>query len=101
MDPGLLSRKRAEIRAVFKLFDQGGDGTIEANEIVKLLRATGWQGSEEEAQAIMNELDEDGSGEVEFDEFFNWCVDTGIGMDDNQDEDSIEEATERIFEMID
>lgn len=101
MDPATLLRKKNEIRAVFRMFDSGGDGSIEAHEIVKLLKATGWQGSDEEAQAIMQELDDDGSGEVSFDEFFSWCVETGIGMNDGEGEDSVEEASERIFEMLD
>jgi len=42
MDPAALARKRNEIHAVFRMFDSGGDGTIEAHEIVKLLKATGW-----------------------------------------------------------
>ena len=53
MDPATLTRKKNEIRAVFRMFDQGGDGSIEAHEIVKLLKATGWQGTDEEAQAIL------------------------------------------------
>jgi len=49
----------------------------------------------------MQELDDDGSGEVEYEEFFNWCVETGIGMDDGEGEDSVQEASERIFDMLD
>ena len=46
-----------------------GGGTIEGNELHNLLEGLGIKVTEEEAEDLVNEVDADGSGVIEFEEF--------------------------------
>lgn len=50
--------------------DEGG--TLDREEIRVLARSLGNQLSEPQLDQAMREMDEDGSGEVDFEEFFDW-----------------------------
>mmetsp|Transcript_92122 Transcript_92122/g.177601 ORF Transcript_92122/g.177601 Transcript_92122/m.177601 type:complete len:149 (+) Transcript_92122:61-507(+) len=56
-------------REAFNTFDEDGSGTIDANEMKSLLEAIGEAPSEEELFKFMADVDEDGTGEIEFAEF--------------------------------
>mmetsp|Transcript_48854 Transcript_48854/g.146021 ORF Transcript_48854/g.146021 Transcript_48854/m.146021 type:complete len:149 (-) Transcript_48854:207-653(-) len=56
-------------REAFNTFDQDGSGTIDTQEMKLLLEAIGEAPSEEELFKFMAEVDEDGTGEIEFAEF--------------------------------
>ena len=60
------------IRAIFNLFDSEQRGTISIAEIRNLHAKLGEPLSEEEAQAATHELDQDGSGQVNFHQFLYW-----------------------------
>jgi len=65
--------KEAKIEHAFSLFDIDGSGTIDIDELKKILKATHMEVSEaqvkQKADAIMRQADEDGSGEIDFKEF--------------------------------
>jgi len=65
--------KEAKIEFAFSLFDVDGSGTIDIDELKKILKATHMEVAESQvtskANAIMRQADEDGSGEIDFDEF--------------------------------
>merc|ERR1712070_1236496 len=50
-------------------FDQDGSGTIDTQEMKHLLEAIGENPTEEELFRFMADVDEDGTGEIEFAEF--------------------------------
>ncbi len=60
------------LRRIFNDIDESKDGTLDAQEIWRLCRDMGAELEPRELQEAMREMDEDGSGEVDFDEFFSW-----------------------------
>mmetsp|Transcript_15641 Transcript_15641/g.21933 ORF Transcript_15641/g.21933 Transcript_15641/m.21933 type:complete len:146 (-) Transcript_15641:264-701(-) len=58
-----------EYKEAWKLFDLDGDGSISRDELRKLMKSTGQAYTEEELTRIIEEADEDGNGEIDFDEF--------------------------------
>ena len=53
----------------FKLFDKDGGGSIDVEELKEAMEALGQTPTVEQIQIMVDEVDEDGSGEIEFDEF--------------------------------
>jgi len=53
----------------FNTFDRDGSGTIDTQEMKLLLEAIGEAPTEEELFRFMTDVDEDGTGEIEFAEF--------------------------------
>lgn len=51
------------------MFDKNGSGSITTNELSTVLRSVGYNPTEEELNDIINEIDADGNGEVDFPEF--------------------------------
>merc|ERR1712072_1095380 len=67
-------RQVDEFRESFELFDTSGDGSIDSAELAHLMRAFGQDLDEHELQEMIDEVDDDGSGEIEFDEFVHMIV---------------------------
>lgn len=72
----LMSSKRSnsndpdkELRDAFAVFDADGSGTISRNELKKLMKSLGQTLSDAELSAMMDEVDSDKSGEIDFAEF--------------------------------
>ena len=53
----------------FKVFDTNKNDVLEASEFRKALPLMGEDVPEEQIERLFQEADEDGSGEIEFDEF--------------------------------
>merc|ERR1711890_90696 len=66
-----------EIRCLkncFDLFDTKKQEFLSADDLGEVLRAMGFRPSQEELMDILKEIDEDGSGEIEFGEFCRLCA---------------------------
>ena len=59
----------AELREVFALFDKDGDGTITAPELGTVMGQLGPAPTDSELQDMVNEVDLDGNGMIDFSEF--------------------------------
>jgi len=59
-----------ELRDAFRLFDKEHNGFISRDSMKALLREIDDKLTEAELDAAINEIDEDGSGKIEFEEFF-------------------------------
>jgi len=65
LDEGFIQK----CREAFNTFDADGSGTIDTQEMKLLLEAIGEAPTEEELFRFMADVDEDGTGEIEFAEF--------------------------------
>ncbi|KAI3925238.1 hypothetical protein MKW92_051458 [Papaver armeniacum] len=54
---------------VFKKFDADGDGKISYVELGSILRSSGYEATTEELQAMVKEVDSDGDGFIDLNEF--------------------------------
>jgi len=68
-DLNLTPEQISEFREAFNIFDKDGDGRITAKELGTVMRSLGQNPSEAELQDMVNEVDLDGNGTIEFDEF--------------------------------
>ncbi|KAM9343066.1 troponin C, skeletal muscle [Pholidichthys leucotaenia] len=64
----------AEFKAAFDMFDTDGGGDISTKELGTVMRMLGQNPSREELDAIIEEVDEDGSGTIDFEEFLVMMV---------------------------
>ena len=67
--PGLSKEQIADFREAFSLFDFDENGSISAKELGEVLKALGQNPSMNELSDMINEVDQDGNGTVEFAEF--------------------------------
>nr|ADI56266.1 troponin C isoform 3 [Homarus americanus] len=58
-----------ELKEAFRLYDKGGDGYITTDVLKEILRELDNRLTEEDLDNIIEEVDEDGSGTLDFDEF--------------------------------
>ncbi|XP_077987608.1 calmodulin-like [Glandiceps talaboti] len=69
MSSGLSDEDIAEFWEAFSLFDKNGDGTISIWELGTVMRSLGQNPTDEELQDMIKGVDEDGNGEIDFEEF--------------------------------
>jgi len=70
----LTEQQKIEFKEVFSLFDKDGDGTINTTELGTVMRALGQNPTEQEIEQMIEEVDVDGNGEIDFDEFCNLMI---------------------------
>lgn len=69
MDEPLSTEQLADFKEAFSTFDKNDDGYITTKELGTVLRSLGQNPTEDELQDIIDEVDADGSGTVDFEEF--------------------------------
>ncbi len=65
----LTEEQIVELKEAFSLFDKEGDGTITTKELGTVMRCLGQNPTEAELQDMINEVDADGNGTIDFPEF--------------------------------
>lgn len=70
-----LKDEMNDVKSLFDQFDDDGSGEIGEEELRALIQMLGVTMNDEELAATMAELDGDGSGEVDFQEFYKWWRD--------------------------
>ena len=58
-----------EIWQTFNLFDKDRSGSIDKEELGEVFKSLGQHYTEAELQEMVDEIDDDGSGSIEFSEF--------------------------------
>jgi len=59
----------SELLAAFAVFDEDNSGSISRKEMKKLMKKLGQKLSDEELDAMMEEVDTDNDGQIDFEEF--------------------------------
>ncbi|CAG8528586.1 30477_t:CDS:2 [Racocetra persica] len=67
----LTEQQRAEYKEAFTLFDKDKDGVITIHELKSVMKSLGQNPTEAELQEMMNEVDIDKNGTIDFNEFLN------------------------------
>lgn len=67
-------KKRATIYEIFRKFDEDGSDSIDRNELRTLLDELRVPMTDDELVVLVNRLDTDGGGEIDFEEFYAWFV---------------------------
>ncbi|XP_060577951.1 calmodulin-alpha-like [Ruditapes philippinarum] len=65
----LTEQEIAEFKEAFHLFDKDGSGTISTKELGIAMNSLGKTTTEAELQQIIAQVDVDGNGEIDFDEY--------------------------------
>merc|ERR1711964_598916 len=66
---GLSEEQMEEIREAFNLFDGDQSGAIDVRELKAAMRALGFEVKNEELKKMVTDVDNDGNGTIEFNEF--------------------------------
>jgi Ca2+-binding EF-hand superfamily protein len=80
------------------MFDVKKQDFLGADDLDDILRAMGFRPSKEELQEILLEIDEDGSGEIEFGEFCQLCAKFLI---EEPDEETMKRELKEAFRVYD
>ena len=81
-----LSEERiTEFKAAFELFDKDRDGAINNKELGTVMRNLGQNPSEEELKQMIKEIDLDGNGVIDFNEFLYLMVKKMNGNDTEEE----------------
>ena len=75
------------------MFDKDGDGTITTKELGTVMKSLGQNPTDEELQEMVNEVDVDGNGEIDFGEFLLMMAKK---MRENDSEEEIKEAFKSV-----
>merc|ERR1712054_248320 len=78
--------QKAGFRKNFNLFDKKRTGSIPLSDMGTVLRSLGQNPTEAELQALMDEVDKDKSGTIEFNEFVDLMSRTNKSKDQMQNE---------------
>jgi Ca2+-binding EF-hand superfamily protein len=88
--------KRQEYKEAFDMFDSNKTGKITAEEIYNVMRNMGNELPLEEIKGMIADLDSDGSGEIDFEEFIHFMQMTQVSEELTDEEEVI-----RAFQTFD
>jgi len=89
---GLEAEQLDMLRKIFNSFDNSGCGSITTGTVGTIFQTMGIKVSAEALQRIIEEVDEDGSGELEFPEFCTLAAQFLIEEDAEQMQKELKEA---------
>ena len=90
----LTDEQIAELKEAFSLFDKDGDGTITTKELGTVMRSLEQSPTETELQDMINEVDVDHNGTIDFPEFLTM-------MASQMNSDACEEEIQEAFRVFD
>merc|ERR1711915_900967 len=92
--PGLGEEQVLEIKDAFDLFDKDRSGEITVGEMLEAMRSLGYDTEAGEAAEHVKSLDRDGSGALEFNEFYELLT-------ARFSENTSKEELQRVFKLFD
>ena len=72
--PYLTRAQVQEFKEAFDIFDVDRGGTITPNELAEVMKSLGQKPTKERLAAMVNEIDADGDGEIDFAEFLTMML---------------------------
>lgn len=85
------------LRKAFDMFDKNKKGVIHTNMVATILRTMGQTFEERDLKDIIEEIDSDGSGELEFDEFLTLAARFLV----EEDTEAMQEELREAFRLYD
>lgn len=85
-----------ELREVFKLFDKDGNGSISVDELEAIMKQLGQSPSADELQIMLNSVDANANGVIDFDEFCCLMRDYLYGEQPSHEQEMME--TFKVFD---
>ncbi|XP_012938778.1 calmodulin-A [Aplysia californica] len=82
-----------ELRQAFRVFDKSGCGYITPSDLRAVLQCMGEELTEEEIDEMIAEVDIDGDGRIDFEEFIT-CMRSDDEDDDDDDDDDCEDGSD-------
>ena len=92
--PGLSEEEIEEIREAFNLFDTDGSGTIDPKELKAAMQSLGFEAKNQTIYQMIADIDKDGSGNIDFDEFLDMMT---AKMSDKDTKEDIQ----KVFNLFD
>eukprot|EP01088_Endostelium_zonatum_P004444 TRINITY_DN15695_c0_g1_i1.p1 TRINITY_DN15695_c0_g1~~TRINITY_DN15695_c0_g1_i1.p1 ORF type:complete len:150 (-),score=44.69 TRINITY_DN15695_c0_g1_i1:98-547(-) len=89
MTEHLSEEQIAEFKEAFALFDKNGDGSITSKELGIVMRSLGLHPTESDLREMIQEVDTDKSGNIDFTEFLGMMA---RKMQDSEGEEEIRDA---------
>merc|ERR1712224_803629 len=77
--------QKQEIKEAFDLFDTDGSGNIDVKELTIAMKALGCEPKPGEIEKMISEVDDDGGGEIGFDEFLKMMTNKILNKDPKDD----------------
>ncbi|XP_066911264.1 calmodulin-like isoform X4 [Clytia hemisphaerica] len=71
-----------EVKEAFAIFDKNGDGTITTKDLITVMRSLGKNPTEDEIDDMINEVDTDGNGVIDFIEFLEMMAKMSTDVDE-------------------
>ena len=83
--PGLSEEEIDEIREAFNLFDTDGSGTIDPKELKAAMQSLGFEAKNQTIYQMIGDIDKDGSGSIDFEEFLDMMTAKMSDKDSRED----------------
>jgi Ca2+-binding EF-hand superfamily protein len=94
---GLETDEIKVLKICFNMFDVKDQAFLSSDDLDDILRGMGFRPSKEELKDILEEIDEDGSGEIEFPEFCQLCAKFLV---EEPDEDTMKAELKEAFRKV-
>jgi len=97
MAEDLTPEQQEMLQKAFNMFDRDKTGSIATNMMSTILRTLGQTFEEDDLQLLIDEVDADGSGQLEFEEFLVLCSRFLV----EEDAEAIQEELREAFRLYD
>jgi len=84
--PNLTPEQLSELKEAFAMFDKDNDQSISIDELGSVMKSLGQNPTEQELRDMIHEVDIDGNGKIDFEEFTQMMAHKMHTQDDQDDE---------------